>query len=373
MADTPETDRLVKKEPEAPAPEAPVRDPITSRTTSSILLISALLLTGALAWALWDEVYGQRPWKDMQASFVKRYNRYLKRLQRSGFQSEQQVRESPEYQELDQGARAAEEAVRPELQVIDRKVALIDDQLAVISDEFQDRRGRITVKNYQIESADPDDKAEMRRELQEMKAQKARFEMPSESGRSEQREYDYAQLEGLYNDLKREKATLLTERGEKLKPVSDLRRQRDEYLRNNVAGVTEDQVNKLLAKNENFEVKMRQINIQGDLVVDRCETCHLGTREPIRITPTDMMPAGRGRRPDALARAFASHPSKELLQIHDPEKFGCASCHWGNGRATTSETKGHGRHKYWLHPLFARENMEAGCNQCHANARRAAV
>ncbi|HEX7174963.1 MAG TPA: hypothetical protein VF240_06755, partial [Pyrinomonadaceae bacterium] len=162
MADTPETDKLVKKEPEAPAPEAPARDPITSRTTSSILLISALLLTGTLAWALWDEVYGQRPWKDTQASFVKRYNRYLKRLQRSGFQSEQQVRESAEYQDLDQGARAAEELIKPELQVIDRKVALIDDQLTVISDEFQDRRGRITVKNYQIESADAGDKAEMR-------------------------------------------------------------------------------------------------------------------------------------------------------------------------------------------------------------------
>ncbi|HEX7177028.1 MAG TPA: c-type cytochrome, partial [Pyrinomonadaceae bacterium] len=252
---------------------------------------------------------------------------------------------------------------------IDRKVALIDDQLTVISDEFQDRRGRITVKNYQIESADAGDKAEMRQELQQMKAQKARFEMPSESGRNEQKEFDYAQLEGLYNDLKREKAALLTERGEKLKPVSDLRRQRDEYLKNNVAGVTEDQVKKLLAKNENFEVKMRQINIQGDQVVDRCETCHLGTREPLEIDAGDMMSAGRRNRPDQMAKAFVSHPSKELLQIHDPEKFGCASCHGGNGRATTSIEKGHGRHRFWLHPMYERDNMEAGCQQCHMQDR----
>ena len=101
--------------------------------------------------------------------------------------------------------------------------------------------------------------------------------------------------------------------------------------------------------------------------MDRCETCHLGTRESIRITASDMMP--KGRKPDRLARAFTSHPSKELLQIHDPEKFGCASCHWGNGRATTTIEKGHGRNKFWLHPLFARENMEAGCNQCHSNDR----
>ncbi|HEX6624810.1 MAG TPA: c-type cytochrome, partial [Pyrinomonadaceae bacterium] len=30
---------------------------------------------------------------------------------------------------------------------------------------------------------------------------------------------------------------------------------------------------------------------------------------------------------------------------------------------------GHGRHKYWLHPLFEKENMEAGCNQCHTSDR----
>ena len=31
--------------------------------------------------------------------------------------------------------------------------------------------------------------------------------------------------------------------------------------------------------------------------------------------------------------------------------------------------KGHGRHKYWLWPLFERENIEAGCQQCHAKDR----
>ncbi len=107
------------------------------------------------------------------------------------------------------------------------------------------------------------------------------------------------------------------------------------------------------------------------MIVDRCESCHLGIRSPIPIRASDMVPLGRGRmsRPDRLARAFVSHPSNELLKIHDPEKFGCSSCHWGNGRATTSEEKGHGRHRFWLHPLFAKENTEAGCNQCHSADR----
>ena len=56
-----------KTEDTAPAP-----DPIVSRSTSAILLVSALLLTGVLVWSLYDEVYGMRPWKSYQQSFVKR-------------------------------------------------------------------------------------------------------------------------------------------------------------------------------------------------------------------------------------------------------------------------------------------------------------
>ena len=36
-----------------------------------------------------------------------------------------------------------------------------------------------------------------------------------------------------------------------------------------------------------------------------------------------------------------------------------------DGRPAVS-TKGHGRHKFWLWPLYEKENIEAGCHQCHA-------
>ena len=82
-----------------------------------------------------------------------------------------------------------------------------------------------------------------------------------------------------------------------------------------------------------------------------------------------MAPGGPGKKPDDLARAFVSHPNKELLQIHNPDKFGCSGCHWGNGRSTTSELKSHGLNKFWLWPMFEKENTEAGCQQCHAKDR----
>ena len=86
MAETPDSDKLVKKE--ADAPQA---DPITRRTTSSILLISSLLMMAVLGWALYDEAYSQRPWKGMQREFVARYERYLKSIRTRSRNGEKQV------------------------------------------------------------------------------------------------------------------------------------------------------------------------------------------------------------------------------------------------------------------------------------------
>src|SRR5919205_1064527 len=127
VAETPDTGKLVKKEAEGPAP-----DPITSRATSSIILVCALLLTGVTVWSLYDEVYGMRPWKSYQQSYVKRFDRYLKRLQKRGFKSEDEVRASAEYKRLDDAAKAAREQAKPKQAEIDRKVSLIDKQLAAI-------------------------------------------------------------------------------------------------------------------------------------------------------------------------------------------------------------------------------------------------
>ncbi|MET0626492.1 MAG: c-type cytochrome [Pyrinomonadaceae bacterium] len=367
MAETPDTDKLARRE----QPEAPAQDPITSRSTSAVMLISALLLTGVLVWSLYDEVYAMRPWKGYQQSFVKRFDRYLARLEKRGFNSEEEVKKSPEYQRLESEARAAREQAKPRQSAIDKQVAFIDAKLDAISDQFQDRRGRITVASYNVEQADDDDREDKRRDLERMKAQKSVVNLPTDETRqrTERREMNFTELETQYVSLKDEKGRLLAEKGELLKPAGDLERQRDEYLKNNVTEATEQQVRTLRASLENFDYGMKQLNVNGDQVVDRCESCHLGIRQPVTIRPADMMASGRGRRPDRLARAFVSHPSQELLKIHDPEKFGCASCHWGNGRATTSEEKGHGRHRFWLHPLFAKENTEAGCNQCHSNDR----
>jgi cytochrome c2 len=368
VAETPDTDKLARRDADAPAP-----DPIVSRSTSAVLLVSALLLTGVLVWSLYDEVYGMRPWKSYQQSFVKRYDRYLQRLQKRGFKSEEEVRKSAEYQRFDAEAKVARAQSAQQQAEIDKRVTAIDDQLGAISDDFQDRRGRITVASYNVEQATGGKKERLRGDLDALKSQKRAVYLPAADGggKREKRELDFNELEKMYVSLKEEKGRLLADKGELLKPAGELERQRDEYLKNNVTEVTEQQVRLTRTSLENFDFGMKQLNYKGDMIVDRCESCHLGIRSPISIRASDMVPLGRGKlsRPDPLARAFVSHPNSELLKIHEPEKFGCSSCHWGNGRATTSIEKGHGENRFWMHPLFKKENTEAGCNQCHSADR----
>jgi cytochrome c2 len=367
VAETPktDTDALARRT----EPETPARDPIITRSTSNILLVCALLLMAALAWALYDEAYGQRPWKGMQQEFVTRYNRYLKRLKRTGTQSEKDVKESDAYKELDLAAREADQAAAPRKREIDGEIKFIDRQLAAVTDPFQNKRGYITVVNYRVETSDEDDRAELRREVEEQKREKVEVNMPVDpnSNKTEEQKLDYTELEQKYLALKDRKAVLLTERAEVSKEADELKKTRDTYLKDNVIGLSADAIDKLIERNNKFDYSLRQINVNGDQLVDRCETCHLGIREPLELKAVNFKRTGK--KIDATARAFVSHPSKELLQIHNPERFGCSSCHGGNGRATTSIVKGHGRHRFWLHPLHERENMEAGCQQCHAQDR----
>ncbi|HKY28695.1 MAG TPA: c-type cytochrome [Pyrinomonadaceae bacterium] len=368
MADAPEaSESLVKKEPEA----VQAHDPIVSRSTSGMILLSALLLTISLAWALWDEAFGQRPWKNIQQEFVSRYTRYLRSIKPQAGQTEAQLKESPEYQALDAETKAAEEQVGPEISEIDQKVRHIDAQLTAVTDPFQNQRGHLTVITYNLETAKPTSKDKYRRQIEEKRQEVVPVELPAADGKTSAQRMNYEQLEKLYNDLRDEKAVLLGRKAELLKGPGDLRKKRDDYLKNQLIGLRPDQVDSLIRGLENFDYSIlgHQISIDSGRVVDRCEVCHVGIRQPLTIKASHMAPDGPGKTPDSLARAFVSHPKRELLEIHKPERFGCSGCHWGNGRATTSEVKGHGRHRFWLWPLFQKENMEAGCQQCHAKDR----
>jgi len=307
----------------------------------------------------------------MQREFVARYTRYLKNIKSKAGESEDTVKQSPEYQALAEKAKAVRDAVQPELNEIDAQVRKIQPQLDAITDPFQNQRGRLMVINYNIETAKDSAKEKYRRQARQKQEELVEVEMPAEdgSGKVKSEKLNYKQLEERYNKLREEKAALLGRKAEKLKEPSELEKKRDDYLKNQLIGLGPNQIQSLVSAQDKFDYSIlgHQINVPAYNVVDRCEVCHLGTRAPIDIKAEDM--AAPGKKPDALARAFVSHPNRDLLQVHNPDKFGCSGCHWGNGRATTSDLKGHGNNEHWMWPLFEKSNLQAGCQQCHAKDR----
>jgi cytochrome c2 len=368
VADSPAPgESLVKREPELPA-----QDPIVSRSSSGWMLVCALLMTGSIAWALYDEAFGQRPWKSMQREFVSRYTRYLDSIKANAGKSETEIKDSPEYQKLDEEAKAAAQQVQPEIDEIDAQVKLAQAKLDAVTDTFQNQRGRLTVINYNVETSTGSARERYKRQAEEKRQEQVKVEMPTDDGKSTQvQRFNYAQLEKLYEDQREAKAQGLARKAVLSKTPGELARKRDEYLKNQLIGLGPAAIDGLKNKMAKYDYSIlgHQISVNAYNIVDRCEVCHAGIREPLDITPASLAVGGPGGEPDALSRAFVSHPNREVLQIHNPERFGCASCHWGNGRATTSEVKGHGRHRFWLWPMFEKENTEAGCQQCHARDR----
>jgi hypothetical protein len=207
VADGPEAaESLVKKEPEVPA-----HDPIVSRSTSGLMLLGALLLTGSLVWALYDEAIGQRPWKRIQRQFVSRYSRYLQSIKGNAGKTEAEVKQDPEYLKLDDEANAALEAVKADISEIDKQVVRIQKQLDAVTDPFQNQRGRLTVINYNVEISTGRAKERYQRQADNKKKEVVEVEMPAENGSGLQvQRMDYAKLEKTYNDLRDEKATIIS-------------------------------------------------------------------------------------------------------------------------------------------------------------------
>ncbi|HZS38244.1 MAG TPA: c-type cytochrome [Polyangia bacterium] len=107
--------------------------------------------------------------------------------------------------------------------------------------------------------------------------------------------------------------------------------------------------------------EIQQQNLEDIGRVDRCESCHVGSN--------------RGGFETVSPAYFRSHPYRRtLFTLHPVEKFGCTTCHDGQGRATTKffahapADRPHDFEKhFWEEPLLKGPMMEANCRKCHMN------
>jgi cytochrome c551/c552 len=337
-------------------------DPIADRSLSGPVLLSAALLTLSLGWALYDELFYQRPWKHHQRNFVRTYTQYLKKLGPQQASAEKGIFTSAEFKKIDDALKAAEGAAAPRMKEIDNELNRIRSVLAAIKDPFQDVRARLAAMTYELDHTQGDaSKKSLRGDIEQLKKRPVRVALPARDGSDRRQSSDmpFLTLEQRFTELKSQEAQLIAEQTVITKPIRELRKQRSDYLSDNLAGLNQQQIDGLLRKMDEYSVDIKQIHVAEAGLIDRCESCHTGIREPLPLTAADM--GG-----NAL---FVSHPNKPLLSLHDPERFGCSPCHNGNGLATSSATKAHGNYKHWLWPLFPKENAEAGCLQCHLGDR----
>lgn len=100
-----------------------------------------------------------------------------------------------------------------------------------------------------------------------------------------------------------------------------------------------------------FEPGFQQIWHPELGVVDRCTTCHLGTKEPTLA--------------DVTTEPFRKHPTVP----HSLTEFGCVICHRGQGPATTAH-EAHHANEAWEEPLLPAKYLDASCGQCHLAPQR---
>lgn len=359
--------------------QLPPDDPITSRPMAGLVLVSVFILMLTVSWSLYDEFYGLRPWRKYQAEFSSAYSNYLDKQYKQRKADEQKFYATPEYMKLVADVKAATDAARAKDQEIGQQIDLLDRQRAAMTDSFTTSRGLVGSLTYQLEQIDEKDKSSKDsklKELNEAKAQTFDVAWPVEGGKIEQDKFNYDKLNGLFVSIMQSKAKLVAQRGDVDQPAKDAQDKLNEYVKEQLPGLASKDLFTLSESMKGLDIHIRQVNVNptgtslnnlgGAGLVDRCQSCHLGTDPlivPVTMTLTKA-DLGLAKSDDA---PFTSHPDPDMMKYHPLEKFGCSPCHGGNGRALDTVEKGHGRYEHWLWPLYYKENFNAGCQQCHAS------
>jgi cytochrome c551/c552 len=325
-------------------------------------LIATVILIGTLFWALYDEAWGQRPWKAFQDQWKDRYSAFLSTARSTAAKSEESVEQDPKYAALKQAYEKVYQDSKPQADEARKKLDDAGARLLAVQSVFTDRRAYVNALTYELEtSTSASARANKQKEIDAYKAEQATVEFPDGT----KQKFTFQKLEETYKEIRDERTALSLELGDVLKPVTAAKSKMDDYISDHMVDLTPQQIQGLKRRTTEWDPAIVQINVADANIVDRCESCHMNTREPLKITAASMVAKGE-KRPDEYANALVSHPEPELLSIHDPERFGCSPCHQGNGRATTSVEKAHGTYEHWLWPLYPHENAQAGCQTCHS-------
>src|SRR5687767_14073556 len=190
------------------------KDPVVHSSLSTPLYITSALLVLSLGWALWDEIYGTRPWKSYQKRFQAAYTRFIRTAKPTETASEQQIRASADYRRMEQQLEASRKQVEPKLREIDEDInQKLTPQILALNEAFQILRSEIGALTYEIEVSHSDAKKNsLRQDIGEIKKRVVRVNIPEPDGSNKRVDYTYDRMEKDLSDWKLQKAKRIQER-----------------------------------------------------------------------------------------------------------------------------------------------------------------
>ncbi|MEE8384982.1 MAG: c-type cytochrome [Dehalococcoidia bacterium] len=311
--------------------EAPHKSRTAEETSYALpFLVCSLLLIATSVWALWDEVIGRRPWKWYQQAY---YQLKTERI-RAELEAARARLTDPatrrKHQDLQSSLRTARERLAsPEAQREDRRLQKerqrVKERLRKAALARRVAHARFQEEEYLLGRSGDE------RHL----AQMQRYSREREEATSEEKD-----LQVELGSVEKELAALTGD-------VDRLRGKLEELP----ALLRVEALERLLEEARYPEIEIVQDHIPELNQVDRCRSCHVGIED--RVPVSDEHP-------------FAPHPgSRVFLRNHPPGRFGCTVCHRGQGRATSSAEKAHGRVEHWTTPMLEAQMTQATCQKCH--------
>ncbi len=308
---------------------------IENRNYTNFYLIISIILFLSTAWAVIDEVITRRPWKDYQSE----YNYLLQQKLQANYDELISLIDSSTVAGLHVELKKAESSLENEAY----KNAV--EELGNLQQEFVDAtrewsfaRSKSDAAYYEYKKGvhDGSPNQSLKDELKEIERSIA----------------EYADsVSAIQNRINKANKFLATYTNKIAELNSEIKK----------IFIDADKVKLKLTRASAAPIEIKQVVIDDfektnfselKARVDRCQTCHLGSGEPLMA--------------DA-PQPFTTHPLPELLKIHNPEKFGCTTCHRGQGNALTTGYAHGDEDHYWETPLLKKTDVYASCNSCHAN------
>jgi len=315
-----------------------------------LFLVLAAVLLLIVVWEAYEEAIGRQPWKGYQNDFkrleLEKLSQELAAAQEAFDQKQKRLASAPAYAEPTSVAnyhKAISEIEKvlnsPEYKAALEEKARLEQALDELNVEQRFIKADLDAAYYLRDSA----------------LEAGLKDHPAPDARGEKLVIETKERLEANKKKVRELAARLKQASEKLGihevALARLKRGLDQETSNLVA------IKERIKKVECRPPAIQQVVIGGlgeYERVDRCMTCHQGI--------------DRAEFAGSEKLVFRTHSDHErIFKKHPIDRFGCTSCHDGQGRAL-NEKEAHEGDKHFHSPLLAGAMVEASCARCHDNA-----